>query len=434
MSSARFTAVKLLDRTFNKSGFSNIVLDSALKGTELSVQDKKFCTALYYGVLERKITLDYIISKYCRSTGKLDSTILNILRLGIYQLEYMESVPDSAAVNESVKLVRKTGHMKFSGLVNAVLRNFIRDGKKIVFPKDIYKRLSVEYSAPEWLVKKFYKEYGENYALAMLKSSVAKPPVTVRLNNLRADEKVFMENIGNLKALKNDFIENCYEIRGGDVTAVNAFEKGMFHVQDTASQLCCMALNPQKNDIVIDVCSAPGGKAFTIAELMENTGTVYAFDLYEKRVGLIKNGALRLGLSNIRACCGDAVVFNDNIPQADKVLCDVPCSGLGVIRRKPEIKYKNPDDFRELPEIQYKILEIASRYLKKGGELVYSTCTLSKRENEEVIEKFLENHSEFQGVEFLKNLGEPFFNFSAVLSPEYFCCDGFFISKIKRID
>lgn len=434
MKNARLLAVQLLDKTFQKNGFSNIVLDSALSGEELSAQDKKFCTAVYYGVIERKITLDHIISEYCSQPKKLDGTVINILRAGLYQLVYMDSVPDNAAVDESVKLAKKMKRMKFSGLVNAVLRNFIRNGKTYELPKKKYDRLSVEYSAPVWLIKKLTDEYGGNYAKAVLESSVKKPPVAIRLNPLRADEKILAENSQGYEFSKDSVIQNCYElISGGDITAISAFEKGMFHVQDKASQLCCMALNPQKNDIVLDICSAPGGKTFTMAELMENTGCVYAFDLYEKRVGLIKSGAERLGLTNIKAEVGDASVFNENIPQADKILCDVPCSGLGVIRRKPEIKYKNPDEFRGLPEIQYSILENASKYLKKGGELVYSTCTLNKAENEEVIEKFLKNHSDFEPVDFLKNLGEPFTDFKAVLSPQYFNCDGFFISKIKRI-
>lgn len=434
MANARLLAVQLLDKTFQKNGFSNIVLDSALKDSQLSVQDKKFCTAVYYGVLERKITLDHIISQYCRQMKKLDSMVVNILRAGIYQILYMDSVPDNSAVDESVKLTRKTGRSRFSGLVNAVLRNFIRDGRKIKFPQDSCEMMSVKYSAPVWLVRKFINEYGSDFAKAMLEASVMKPPVNIRLNNLCADEKTLLENSGGFEFVKKDFMENNYELKGsGDVTTIPAFEKGMFHVQDSASQLCCMALNPQKNDIVIDICSAPGGKSFTMAEMMENTGCIYAFDLHEKRVGLIRNGAKRLGISNIKAQTGDAAVFNDKIPPADKILCDVPCSGLGVIRRKPEIKYKNPDDFKNLPEIQYKILENASKYLKKGGELVYSTCTLNKSENEGVIKKFLQNHPEFKGVSFLTELGEPFSDFTVTLSPQYFYCDGFFISKIMRI-
>ncbi len=430
MNNARLLAVQILDRTFQKNGFSNIVLDKALNGSELSAQDKKLCTALYYGVLERKITLDYIIKKYCRK--KVDDTVMNILRIGVLQLKYMDSIPDNAAVNESVKIAKKLKNQSAGGFVNAVLRGFIRDEMKIIYPKkNRFERLSVKYSSPLWLVKKLIDEYGIECAESVLKSSVNKPPVKIRLNTLKSDEKSLIENSNDFEFFKDEKILNCYECKGGDITSLPSFEKGLFHVQDTASQLCCMALNPQKNDIVIDICSAPGGKAFTMAELMENTGVIYAFDLHEKRVKLIQSGAERLGITNIKAQTGDGSVFNKKLPQADKILCDVPCSGLGVIRRKPEIKYKNPEEFENLPEIQYKILENASKYLKVGGELVYSTCTLNKAENEKVIDKFLENHSEFVGVNFLEELG--FNSYKTVLYPKYFNCDGFFISKIKRI-
>lgn len=432
MNNARLLAVQLLDRTFRKNGFSNIVLDKALTSSELSAQDKKLCTALYYGVLERKITLDYILSKYCRK--KADDTVMNILRTGVLQLKYMDTIPDNAAVNESVSIAKKMKNQSAGGFVNAVLRNFIRDGKNFNLPNDKIKKLSVEYSSPEWLTEKLINEYGMDYALSVLESSVRKPPVTIRLNTLCADEQSLSENIGGAELIKDNTIENCFHISGSEAISSKAFSEGMFHVQDMASQLCCMALAPNKNDIVIDICSAPGGKAFTMAQMMENTGEIYAFDLHKKRVSLIKSGAERLKISNIKADTGDASVFNENIPLADKILCDVPCSGLGVIRRKPEIKYKNPEEFKNLPQIQYAILENASKYLKKGGELVYSTCTLNKAENEEVIEKFLENHSEFEKVSFLENLGEPFGDFKAVLAPMFFDCDGFFISKIKRIE
>ena len=194
-----------------------------------------------------------------------------------------------------------------------------------------------------------------------------------------------------------------------------------------------MALNPQPNDVVLDICSAPGGKTFTIAETMNNSGKVYAFDLHENRVRLISNGAKRLHLTNVISQVGDGSKFNDTLPLADKVLCDVPCSGLGVIRRKPEIKYKNPKDFINLPNIQYKILETSSRYLKVGGELIYSTCTLNRAENDDVIDKFLKENPNFVGVSYLENLGEPFGTYKTTLCPKYFNGDGFFISKIRRV-
>ncbi len=434
MDNARFLAIKLLNKTFDKQGFSNLVLDYALSNAQLETQDKRFCSTLYYGVIERKITLDYIISKYSKKPlNKLDLSILNILRCGLYQLKYMDSVPDSAAINESVKLVKKYRLTSASGFVNAVLRNFVRDNKEITLPKGKIARFSLEYSAPEWLVKKLIQEYGDEVAVSLLEGSISKAPVTIRLNNNVADETKLIENMGDIKLSKRDLIPDCYEVLGGDVTATDAFKMGYFHVQDISSQLCCMALGTKENEIVLDLCSAPGGKAFTIAELMGGTGTIYAFDMHEKRVKLIEDGAERLQLKNIIARKGNALEFDEKIPLADKILCDVPCSGLGVIGKKPEIKYKEPCEFEGLADIQYGILENAVKYLKVGGELVYSTCTLNRKENDEIVDRFLEHNGDYEGVSFLEDFGEPFGSYKATLIPMHFNSDGFFISKIRKI-
>ena len=435
MSSARYCAVKLLGRTFSGGGYSNILLDSALSEWDMEQRDKAFCTSLYYGVLERRITLDYIISGYSKTKlSKLHPDILNILRIGIYQLKYMDGVPESAAINESVKLAKKMRLQRLSGFVNAVLRSFQRDGFEIKYPDEKPQKMSVMYSSPVWLVNKLIGEYGESAAVSLLESSCEKPPVTVRLNTLKGSDRDILREMEELQPQMCGMPEHCAVLENPAAAAKSeAFEKGMFHVQDIASQLCCMALSPKEGETVLDMCSAPGGKAFTMAQLMNGKGSIYAFDLHESRVRLIQKGAKRLGLSNITSECSDALKYNERIPHADKILCDVPCSGLGVIRRKPEIKYKNPEEFEGLPEIQYGILENAASYLKIGGELVYSTCTLSRAENDEVIERFLENHSDYIGISFLEDLGEPFGDYRATLVPKYFGSDGFFISKLRRI-
>lgn len=430
---ARLLAVKMLDKTFSNDGFSNIVVDKALSSSELSPQDKKLCSIIYYGVLERKITLDYIISKYSKKPlNKLDTSVLNILRSGIYQILYLESIPDNASVNESVKLAKKLKVSSASGFINAVLRNFIRDGKSYPLPKDMTKGTSIKYSVPEWLVDRLLKEYPKDVATNILETSVQKAPTFFRVNNALCSDIECIQSLG-LNCQKVERLEHCYELLNGDITSTDAFKNGFLHVQDISSQMCCMALNPQPNDVVLDICSAPGGKTFTIAETMNNFGKVYAFDLHENRVRLISNGAKRLHLTNVISQVGDGSKFNDTLPLADKVLCDVPCSGLGVIRRKPEIKYKNPKDFINLPNIQYKILETSSRYLKVGGELIYSTCTLNRAENDDVIDKFLKENPNFVGVSYLENLGEPFGTYKTTLCPKYFNGDGFFISKIRRV-
>ncbi len=433
MADARFQAVKLLGKTFGKGGYSKILLDSALSETSMDERDKRLCAAIYYGVLERKITLDYIITGYCKQKiSKLRPEILNILRTGIYQLKFMDSIPDSAAVNESVNLVKKLKLNNLSGFVNGVLRSFIRDEKNIKYPENRIERLSVEYSVPQYLVELLLENYKED-GLSLIETSVGTPPITIRLNTTAYSVDEILSEIQELNPVET-FLENCYEINSADITHTSAYKKGMFHVQDIASQLCCLALNPSEGDFVLDLCAAPGGKSFTLAEIMNRRGKIYSFDLHEKRVKLIKSGASRLKLRNIEAMTGNATEFNEKLPMADKILCDVPCSGLGVIRRKPEIKYKSFEEFDRLPEIQYNILENASRYLKVGGELVYSTCTVNPAENDEVIEKFLKAHPEFKPVNFLEEFGQPFGTYKATLFPKNFGSDGFFISKIIKTE
>ena len=433
LNNARAVTVKLLGRTFSKGGYSNIVLDQALKETMLSPQDRAFCTALYYGVLERKITLDHIIMEYSKKRlDKINPNVVNILRVGVYQLKYMDGVPDNAAVNESVEIAKKMKLAKLAGFVNAVMRNFIRDEKKIFYPENPNMKLSVEYSVPRLMVEMLLKSYTYEETVSLLKGSVGKPPVTIRLNSLKGSQSEIMEKIRLLNPKRTE-IDWCVEISTGDVQYTDEFMEGLFHVQDIASQLCCMAVDPKPGEVVLDMCAAPGGKSFTMAELAGDKAEIYAFDLHENRVHLIDNGCERLGLRSIKANMGNAWSFNEEMPAADKILCDVPCSGLGVIRRKPEIKYKNFEEFDRLPDVQYKILENASKYLKVGGELVYSTCTVNVKENGEVVDKFLEAHPDFQGVSFLENMGEPFGKPCVTLFPQHFNNDGFFIAKIKRI-
>lgn len=431
MKKPRYLAVELLNKTFRNGSYSNIQLSHGLDSSGMVDRDKKLCSAIYYGVIERKITLDYIIGGLSsRPLNKLDDTVLNILRCGIYQLLYMENIPDNAAVNESVALAKQFGKTSASGMVNAVLRNFIRQGKDYHAMSNILHSSSLQYSAPMWLVESLCADYGIELMRNLLSDALDKPPATIRMNPLKCSETQLLEALGDISVEKA--FNCCYILSGGDPVSTEAFKKGFFHVQDKASQLCCMAVNPSENDRVLDICAAPGGKTFTMAEEMDGKGEIYACDLHEKRVGLIEDGAKRLGLKNIRTMAGDASRFNPELPKFSKILCDVPCSGIGAIRRKPEIKYKAPDDFAALPEIQYKIAENALNYLEIGGEMVYSTCTLRKAENDEVIDRLLENHPELEPVGFLKQLGEPLGSYKASIFPKHFGSDGFFISKVRK--
>ena len=319
--------VRLLDKTFGAQGYSNIALDRALRDSDLNPQQKSRVSALYYGVIERLPELDYVLSRYSKKPPeKLDPTVRNLLRCGVYQLAHMR-IPDNAAVNECVNACKKLRYTSASGFVNAVLRGFVRDGKQIPVPKDPALRCQVQYCAPDWLIKQLSSEYGESVMDALLTDALGRPPVTLRRNPLAGDASAFLRAMGDISVEKHPLLPDCYRVQGGDVTRTDAFAQGMFHVQDLASQLCCLALDPQPGDTVLDLCAAPGGKSFTLAELMEDRGQLYAFDLHTNRVKLIAQGAQRLHLQCVHAQTGDASIHNPELPQADRVLCPVP--GLG---------------------------------------------------------------------------------------------------------
>ena len=301
----------------------------------------------------------------------------------------MDKVPSSASINESVKLVKEIKQDYYSKLVNAVLHKIDNDRQ---IPDD----LSVKYSVPENLINMWKKQYGEDVLNEFLPCINDKPPLFAIPNKkfVNSDELLYeLECDGILGEAYDEFvlIENA-----NDLTASKAFKNGLFYIEDLSSFNCANALDALSDDLVLDMCSAPGGKAFTISQSMNNSGKIYCYDLHEHRLNLIKSSAKRLSIDNIYTDVNDATVYNENIPKADKILCDVPCSGFGIIRRKPEIRYKDLDSVKDLPQIQYKILETSSRYLKDGGRIIYSTCTLNKKENENVVNKFLKDHSGYK--------------------------------------
>lgn len=431
MKKARQIAFEILNKIQRDNSYSNLILDSVLDACDLSQVDKSFASALVYGVVERKLTLDFEITKYLtQPLKKLKPQVLTVLRIGAYQLLYMDKIPASAAINESVKLVKNNGAAFASGLVNAVLRKINVNG--ITETDD----LSVKYSAPMWLCNLWIKSYGQDNAIRLLESTFGNTEMTIRVNTLKCNsidiaEKFKHENI----EFENIDIENALTVRfHGAIYKTKSYIDGLFHVQDLASQYCCKALQAEENSTVLDICSAPGGKSFTIAQYMKNTGHIYSFDVYEHRLKLINNGADRLGIKNITTKISDGSVFNPDIPQADKILCDVPCAGLGVIRKKPEIRYKDISEINNLPELQYSILCNSSRYLKKGGTLIYSTCSLNPDENERIVEKFLSEHSEFELIRVLDGLKRYGENTDYItLMPHIHHCDGFFIAGLRRI-
>lgn len=433
--SARQLAYTVLLRVEKEKAYSNLALDSELKNSSLEKRDKAFAAALVYGVIERRITIDYNLSLYLsKPLNKLKPEPLTALRLGAFQILFSSSVPDSAAVNESVKLSKSNGFSYSSGLINAILRKVSKNG--LVFPdsNDKINFLSVKYSCPEHLIGKWFSEYGEKNTLSILEHSLGGNKITVRVNTLRTTVDELKDSLEkNGVKCEFGFAENSLvlSLSGTAVDEVAQFKKGLFHVQGIPSQLCAIALDAKAGETVYDLCSAPGGKAFTIAEIMNNNGKVLAFDLYEGRVRLIENGAKRLGINIISASVGDAAVCDAKLEQADRVLCDVPCSGLGIIAKKPEIKYKDENEFSELPDIQYSILENGSKYVKPSGRLVYSTCTLNKSENEEVCERFLESHKDFVPV---NPFGSTEKEHYVTFFPDEHNNDGFFVAAFERKD
>lgn len=431
MGNTRKFAVRLLTKLDENSSYSNILLDEALNRSDFDKRDKKFISALFYGVLERRLTLDAIIADLSKNPkNKLNYTLRNILRCGIYQLKYMDSVPDNAAVDESVELAKKCRNPAAAGFANGLLREFIRRDKALPKAENEVERLSLEYSCPEWLVSKWRSEYGEDKCISLLESSLGQAPTTIKINNLSGsvEETLDMLLAEGITFERSKLLEYAVNVAGaGAIERTEAYKQGRFHVQDLASQLCCKALDPKPGETVLDLCAAPGGKTFTIAEMMNNEGRVLAFDLHPNRVKLIRSGAERLGLGCVEADVNNAKVFNEGLPIADRVLVDAPCSGLGVIRRKPEIKYKNPEEFDRLPLVQYEILDTSSKYVKVGGLIVYSTCTVSRAENDEVVSRFLAEHDDFGPADEVD--GEPYMQ---TITPEMYGSDGFFIARLVR--
>lgn len=433
MQNPRQIAYEALLKTEKEGAYSNIALDFLLSKTDYDTRDKAFVSNLFYGVIERKITLDYQISLYLsKPISKLKKELLTILRAGAYQILFMDKVPSSAAVNESVKIAKNNGYSHASGMVNAVLRKIDKNGLKLPENVDSVEYISVKYSCPEWLINKWIKELGKEDTIGILESSIGPSDNYIRVNNTKtnADDLIDILEKEGIIANKTE-IDNCLKITlgGKGVESLQSYKDGLFHVQDAACQLCSAALNATENQRVFDMCAAPGGKTYTIAENMNSIGEVLSFDIHPHRVELIKKGAERLGLNCVNALEGDASIFYEELGFADAVLCDVPCSGFGIIGRKPEIKYKNPDEIKSLPQIQLTILENASRYVKAGGRLVYSTCTLSKSENEKVCERFLKSNNNFHVVKPFENSGEGDY---LTLLPHKHNTDGFFIACFER--
>lgn len=438
---SRLIVLECLLKVNKSGGYSNIVLDNQLKKYDLCKRDVTFITAIFYGVLEKMIYLNYLISNYSKiPIPKISDDIIEILRIGIYQILYMDKVPNSAAVNESVNMCRAKRKSSACGFVNAVLRAVIRNINNLPLPdeKNKTKYFSVKYSCPEEIINLWQLSYGDDVTIKLLESLSSKPPLTIRVNTLKTNKEKLMADFKKegISVYDIGIVDNALNIESNiSISENEAFKQGKFYVQDASSQICCKLLNPKPGDKILDVCSAPGGKSFTIAQIMQNLGKIDAFDIHDHKVNLIKQGAKRLGIDIIHASKRDAKTEKFDLKEYDKVLCDVPCSGLGIIRRKPEIRYFKKETLDSFKDLQYLILYRSKRFVKIGGILFYSTCTLNIHENKEVCDRFLNENPEFSpynlNLDGLKSAIEEPKN-QLTLMPHTNNTDGFFICAFKR--
>lgn len=429
MTDARQTAFHALSKMERDNAYSNLLLPEIAAAEDLSRRDMLLAYRIVKTVLERKITIDYNLSLYLtQPLKKLKPQVLTILRMGASQLLFMDKIPPSAAINESVKLSKKNGCAFASGLINAVLRKISVKGLTLPENDGSVKLLSIKYSFPEYICEKFVDYFGKETAERIMASSLGDSNIYIRKNTLKDENFTFEYD-------KADFPENCYVIKNtGDIAQLPEFKDGFFHVQDLSSQLCCRVLSPEKGETVIDVCSAPGGKTMTMAQMMENDGKIISCDIHEHKLKLINDTAKRLGIDIVEAHLRDGADKNAVLPEADKILCDVPCSGFGVTGKKPEIKYKNQEEIGSLPDLQLEILLNSAQYLKKGGKLVYSTCTLLPEENIEVCRKFLKEKTNFIPIHIDDEIKGKRDGEAITVLPYDYDCDGFFIAAFERTE
>ncbi len=434
---ARETALKALVNIIEKKGYSNLVLDDYLKDKALKPLDRAFVSEIVYGTIRFLKKIDFLISHFSKvRLKKISPWIMNILRMGVYQIVFMK-VPVSASCNESVKLGKRYGHNASAGFINGLLRNLAKNYEGVDI-NNVEDRFSFE----KWMVDKWILDFGEEFTFDLLESLNKKTSTCIRINTLKTDTKSFKERLKMKEKIFSDgkFLEQALYINNISVEELEGFKEGEFYVQDESSMICSNIVDPKEGQLILDVCSAPGGKASHMASIMKNKGKIIACDIHPHRTRLIEENFKRLGVDIGSVKILDALEFNSEFEKKfDKVLVDAPCSGLGIIRRKPEIKWeKTKEDLDKISKLQLKMLKNASQYVAQGGELIYSTCTMNKQENEQVVERFLNEQDYFKPKDITENLPQGLKprkrdEHFITLYPNLDEVDGFFISKLVRL-
>lgn len=428
--SVRELVLDILLEVNEKGQYSHLVIRDVLnKYQYLEKQERAFLTRLAEGTIEHMLEMDFIINSFSKvKVNKMKPLIRNLLRMSVYQIKYMDSIPDAAVCNEAVKLARKRGFGQLRGFVNGVLRNIARELSHLQYPDEKLEPvrfLEVTYSVPAWMVEQWIKDFGYEQTKGICESFLKECPITIRTNLTKTtpDElKVKLEAEG-VTVERIDKLSYAFEISGYDyLQALDSFVEGLFYVQDISSMMVAEIAAPEKENYIIDVCAAPGGKSSHLAEKMEGTGMVEARDLTEYKVSLIEENIERHGLANMKAVQMDATVYDEaSKEKADILICDLPCSGLGVMGKKTDIRYKmTTEKQKDLVQLQRHILDTVHTYVKKGGTMVYSTCTIHKDENAGNVEWFVKKYPEFEVIS----------NEQMFPGGEYH--DGFFIAKLVR--
>ena len=437
--SARITALRVLVSCRSNGAWADAALKAQISRDGLSGPDAALCSRIVYGVMQNQMLLDFYIGAYCsQKPDHLQPPLLEILRIGAYQILFLDKIPDSAAVNTSVELAKLSKRGQASGLVNAVLRK-LSQNKEVLPPipeRDEVQRLSIQYSHPKWLTKRMVNLLGREEAERFLASNNQIAPLTIQINPLKTTMESLTEELhqADVKVRPHAWVPDCLELSGtGDLTAIPAFREGKFLVQDPAARLVSLIAGIRPGQKVLDVCAAPGGKSLSAAFAMEGKGSIVACDLHENKLKRIQESADRLDVDIIATEAADGRVFRSEWESGfDVVLVDAPCSGLGIIRKKPDTRYKKADDLFTLPVIQSAILDNAARYVRPGGTLVYSTCTILPEENEQVTQAFLAEHTDFtlDSFELPQPVGKT--DGSLTLWPQRHDTDGFYICRMTR--